>query len=340
MPRKALLVLSLIATVTAAVWYLRQDRRPEHYTGVVEGEERIIRSEVSGRVLEVRFGEGAIVPANTVVASISDNGITAKMQSKQQEIASIDADVRAQQEQVALLEATWERDVSARRAELEHAESAARLAERTLERERALVKSGASTNQLLDDVRARRDQAESMLVRARALLARTEAEQRRIPLARKRLESLASKRDLAEAQLRELEIERAKHEIRSPAATTVVQTQFLWPGELAQPGSAVLALLDPLDKYVQIYVPVSDIARLRLGQRAEIELDSAPQQRIPGEISFIADRANFTPEKIETRSDRMGQVYRVKVRVLDGVEQLRPGTEGNVYLAGEAEEPA
>ncbi len=55
---------------------------------------------------------------------------------------------------------------------------------------------------------------------------------------------------------------------------------------------------------------------------------------MPGEVVFVADQANFTPEKIETRSDRLGQVYRAKVRILEGVERFQPGTEGNVYLLG------
>jgi HlyD family secretion protein len=118
-----------------------------------------------------------------------------------------------------------------------------------------------------------------------------------------------------------------------------VQTQLLWPGELAQPGTPVLAVLDPQDKYVQIYVPVSDLARVPVGTRVEIELDSAPGQRVPGEVSFVADQANFTPEKIETRSDRVGQVYRAKVRILEGVERFQPGTEGNVILAPEGGTP-
>jgi HlyD family secretion protein len=79
-------------------------------------------------------------------------------------------------------------------------------------------------------------------------------------------------------------------------------------------------------------VPVADVGALHVGQRAEIELDSRPGRRVPGEVSFIADKANFTPEKIETRSDRMGQVYRVKIRILEGVERFQPGTEGNVYF--------
>ena len=123
-----------------------------------------------------------------------------------------------------------------------------------------------------------------------------------------------------------------KHEIRAPSVPSVVQTQLLWPGELAQPGTPILSVLDPRDKYVQIYVPVADVAEVRVGRQVEIELDSAPGRRVAGEVSFVADRANFTPEKIETRSDRLGQVYRAKVRILEDVERFQPGTEGNVYL--------
>jgi hypothetical protein len=117
---------------------------------------------------------------------------------------------------------------------------------------------------------------------------------------------------------------------------TVVQTQFVWPGELAQPGTPVVAVLDPEDKNVQVYLPVAAMGRVRVGTRVEIELDSTPGRRIPGELSFIADQANFTPEKIETRGDRVGQVYRAKVRVLEGAALLKPGTEGDVYLVGDA----
>ena len=78
------------------------------------------------------------------------------------------------------------------------------------------------------------------------------------------------------------------------------------------------------------------LAHVKIGDAVEIELDSSPGQRVPGEISFLADQATFTPEKIESRSDRLGQVYRAKVRILECVERFQPGTEGNVYLVGRA----
>jgi len=194
------------------------------------------------------------------------------------------------------------------------------------------MKQGVTTVQRLDEAHSRRDQAESAVQRSRDLVGRAQAEERTIAVARQQLDVLRAQRDLARRQLDELRVLDAKYEIRAPAVGTVVQTQLIWPGELAQPGTAMLSVLDPRDKYVQIYVPVADAARVRVGSRVEIELDSEPGRRVPGEVSFVADQANFTPEKIETRSDRLGQVYRAKVRILEEVERFQPGTEGNVYL--------
>ena len=335
MPRKLLLpVLLVVVAVAGLAWYFARDRRPPHYTGFVEGEERVLRSEVTGRVLEVSFGEGAAVPANEVVARLDDADIQSRIASKQHELAVLDADIATQEERIRLVESTWARDLNARRADLKQAEAAATLARKTFEREQGLVKTGASTAQLLDDRRAALDQAVSALERAKEMLARTAAEERTIAVARDELDMLHAKRNLTLAQLDELRVTAAKYTIRAPAVATVVQTQFIWPGELAQPGSPIVSVLDPADKYVQVYVPAADVTRFRVGQRVEIELDSEPGRRVPGEVSFVADQANFTPEKIETRSDRLGQVYRAKVRILEGVERFQPGTEGNVYLVG------
>jgi len=322
----------LVLLVVAGVWWARRNQRPPYYTGFVEGEERVLRSEVNGRVLEVAFAEGARVPADAVVARLDDADIQTRLKAKQQELAVADADVRAQEERIRLTQSTWERDVSARRADVAQTGSALDLAERTLERERDLVKTGASTAQLLDDRRSARDQARSTRDRASEMLARTEAEERTVTLAKRQLDVLQEKRELARAELAELQVTADKYAIRAPAVPTVVQTQLVWPGELAQPGTPILSVLDPTDTYVQVYVPVADVDHFRVGRHVSIELDSAPGRRVPGEVSFVADKANFTPEKIETRDDRLGQVYRAKIRILENVERFKPGTEGNVYL--------
>ena len=333
MPRKIVIpVLLVVAAIATWSWYVRRERGPAHYTGFVEGEERVIRAEVSGRVLEVHYVEGDAVPADAVLATLDDRDIRARLQSKQEEIAVLEAELQTQEERVALIEQTWRRDVSARAADLRGNEASAELAARNLQRQQRLREQGVSAVQELDERRTQHDEATSAVDRARQLLGRAEAEERQIAVARREIDTLRARRALSQAQLGELQVTLAKYTVRAPGVPTTVQTQFVWPGELAQPGTALAALLDPRDKYVQLYVPVVDVGALCVGQRVAIELDSRPGERVPGEISFLADRAHFTPEKIETRSDRLGQVYRVKVRILEQVERFQPGTEGNVYL--------
>jgi HlyD family secretion protein len=339
MDRRIPIIVVVLAAIAGAVWWLRTDRGPVHYTGFVEGEERVIRSEVAGRVMEVPFREGDQVPAGAIVARLDDRDIAAKVATKRAEIETFDSEIRRQEEQVALTESTWRRDRSAREAEVREAAAAAQRAERTFAREQDLVRTGASTAQQLDDTRAARDQAVSALQRAREMLGRAQAEQRSITLARQQQDVLRQQRERAGAELAELEVTRSKFAIRAPEVPTVVQTQLIWPGELAQAGTAIVSVLDPRDKYVQVYIPVADTGRFRVGRKVEIELDSEPGRRVPGEVSFIADSANFTPEKIETRSDRLGQVYRAKIRILEGVERFQPGTEGNVYPVDDGTTP-
>src|SRR5262249_33863303 len=158
----------LIAAILAAGGYVYWRRMPraEFYTGVVEGEERVMRSEVSGRVLSVEFEEGDHVPADAVIARLDDADIRAIIQSKQQQLNVLTAQLERQRQQLAPTERPWEQDVTARRADLRQATAASELAEVTYKRERDLIVTGASTQQQLDEMRSSRDQAVSARDRA------------------------------------------------------------------------------------------------------------------------------------------------------------------------------
>src|SRR5262249_34707153 len=156
----------------AGVIYVRRDHGPAHYTGFVEGEERVLRSEVVGRILEVKYGEGDVVPANAPVAVLDDQDIRTRIESKHHEIDVIDSDIATQKERIDLTESTWTREQSASEAQLREAEATADLAQKTYTREQALQKSGASTAQLLDEARAKREQTVSAVERVKQMLAR------------------------------------------------------------------------------------------------------------------------------------------------------------------------
>lgn len=335
LPRLPFLVVPLL--LAAALFWARHDGDAgNRFTGFVEGEERIVRSEAAGRVLEVLFDDGDQVPAGAVIARIDPADLEARLASARQEVEVLARQVQQATLDADLREASWKQDLAVREAEAGQAVADAALAVRNAEREEGLDRKGATTRQALDEARNRRSAAEAASVRAASILARTRAEEAAVASARARVDVMKSRQELAVRRMAELQLARAKCDVRAPAVPTVVQARLLWPGELAQPGTAVLSLLDPADKYVQLYVPVPDLARVRVGTKVEIALDSRPGRRWPGEVSFVADRASFTPEKIETRADRVGQVYRAKVRILEGAAEFAPGSEGDVYLKDEA----
>ena len=68
-----------------------------------------------------------------------------------------------------------------------------------------------------------------------------------------------------------------------------------------------------------------DLARLRLGQDAEVVTDDGQTRK--GRLSFVASRAEFTPKNVQTRDERVKLVYR---------HQGRPRERGRPLQARDA----
>ena len=175
--------------------------------------------------------------------------------------------------------------------------------------------------------------AQAVLTREREALAQAEANLRQIELAENALEVQKHELAVDTEKLEQMRIILDKYTIRAPRNCTV-QTRLIRAGEYVNPGTGIATLLDPLDKYVRVYVPVPDLDKVHVGDSVTIEPDALPGVFIPGEISFMEDIAQFTPKNIEIKSDRITQVFATKVRILDQLERLKPGMEGTAYLNG------
>jgi len=113
----------------------------------------------------------------------------------------------------------------------------------------------------------------------------------------------------------------------------VVTVRHGEPGETSAPGTPVLTLMNPADRWVRIYVREDRIGALRLGQKAEISSDTYPDSTYDGEVSFVASEAEFTPKNVQTREERVKLVFAVKVRITgDPRQELKPGMPADVRL--------
>lgn len=64
---------------------------------------------------------------------------------------------------------------------------------------------------------------------------------------------------------------------------------------------------------------------MHLGDAFDVTVDSAPGEVFPGRVSRIYEKAEYTPKTIQTQSQRVNLVYRVKITVQDEKGILKPG---------------
>jgi len=117
----------------------------------------------------------------------------------------------------------------------------------------------------------------------------------------------------------------------------VVLARAAQPGEVAAVGATVLSVGDLDNVWFEGYLPETSLALVRYGQKAEVSVDTYPEKKYSGTVSFIADKAEFTPKAVETYKERVTQVYRTKISLGNPNRELKKGmpAEAVIYLEGQ-----
>lgn len=249
--------------------------------------ERLSRVDVGatlvGRVQSVAVRAGAQVAQGALLVQLE----TAEARAA---LAQAQATLAQQQARAAGLRSTGRSGID---AQLAQAEAGLRAAQRDLQRSRALLAQGFVSQAQLDDseralqvaqaqqrgAAAQRDayrDGGSEIAQARAQVAQAGAA---VDAARLRLEQMA---------------------VRAPADAQVL-TRSVEPGQIVQPGTALLrlALAGPTQIVAQVDERFLD--QLRTGQRAAVVADAFPAQPLPASIISIAPAVDAQRGAVEVK---------------------------------------
>jgi multidrug resistance efflux pump len=133
----------------------------------------------------------------------------------------------------------------------------------------------------------------------------------------------------AEANVALTEAQIAKLTVVAPA-DGVILTRNVEPGEVVSPGSVVLSLGQLADLTITVYVSEDVYGQLKLGQAAEVKVDSFPGKVFKGVIIHISDKGEFTPRNVQTADGRKATVYAIKLKVENTESNLKPGMPADV----------
>jgi HlyD family secretion protein len=274
-----------------------RDAKPDAY-GTFEAIEVVVASQTTGQLLTFTPVEGIQLAKGSVIAIVDTSQLALQ---------------RAQI--VAQREATGSRATEAAR-QIRVLEIQRTIARRTYERTRRLFSQKAATAPQLDQ--AERDY--------RVLGAQIEA-------ARAQQQSVLREMSSGTAQVAQIQERIGKSHIENPERGTVLAT-FVRAGEVVQPGQPLyrIANLDTL--MLRAYVSETQLHSIRLGQQVQVNVDSSGNNvtALPGTISWISSKAEFTPTPVQTRDERADLVYGVKILVPNQGGVLKIGMPADVTL--------
>ncbi len=153
-----------------------------------------------------------------------------------------------------------------------------------------------------------------------------------------RLLQMQARAAAAKAQAMSSAVSSAKtnFNIKSPISG-ICETRSIEPGELVAAGQVLLTILDPHSVYMKGYISEGDIGKIKIGQQADVYLDSDSKKAHSAHIASIDHAPSFTPENVYFKDDRVRQVFGVKLD-LDSPDGLaKPGisAEARITLKGQ-----
>jgi len=359
MNRKRLLIIVVAAGIGAVAaysmgWFHRETGLQG--SGTVEARNIRVGSKVGGRIDKVLVREGDAVEPGQVLVTFDDKELHATLEQMRaaaekaqrgfrpeeiEEARAAAAQARAEYEQRR--NGYRQEDIDSAKADLDRATADEIRAHLDAQRYDALAQKDLVSKQQRDTAEANWKMALAQKQNAQHKLeelqkgyrpeeiAAAEARYHQTQATLEKFERGNRKEDV-EAAKAAFALEEARYRERqvvAPSAATV-EVLDVRPGDLIAPNTPIATLLERDQIYVRIYIPETQIGHVQLGERAEIHVDSFPNQVFNGVVDQINQQAEFLPRNVQTREERVHQVFGVKVRIDDASHRVRAGMAADV----------
>lgn len=333
--KSQLIVVLFGITVVIAIiiwWSLRPTKLP---LGIASGNGRIEATEINiatkapGRIMKILVQEGDFVHAGKVLVHMDTQVLNAQK-------AEAEAHVRQAENahttaKAIVLQRKSEHNaakavVAQRRAELN-------AASKRLKRSQRLVGEGATPRQEVDDNLAR---VQGIQAARSAALAQVAAASAAILASQSQVVQSLSMIEAAKATVARLQADIDDSDLKA-SRDGRVQYRIAEPGEVLGAGGRVLNIVDLTDVYMTFFLPTEAAGKVGLGSDIRLVFDALPDYVIPAKASFVASVAQFTPKTVETESERLKLMFRVRARIdphllKQHINQVKIGVPGMAYV--------
>lgn len=270
-------------------------------SGSFEATEIIVSSQANGKILSLNIIEGQTLLANQIIGQIDST----QLYLQKMALLSNAQGVRAQRPNIDAQTAAIEQQIQ------------------TLQQERTrtqnLIAANAANKKQLDDINSQIDVLQKQLSAQTSTLQKSSA-------------NISAQSSALHIQVAQLEDLLEKSTIKSPISG-VVLNKYAEEGELAGTGTPLFKIADIENMHLRAYVTNDQLSKVKLNDEVEVRVDAGngEMKTYTGTVSWISDKAEFTPKTIQTKNERANLVYAIKIAVKnDGF--LKIGMYGEVVF--------
>jgi len=105
----------------------------------------------------------------------------------------------------------------------------------------------------------------------------------------------------------------------------VVLVKAIEAGELATVGTPIVTMANLKELNLRVYVDEVSYGKISLGEGVLVSVDSFPKEKFKGTVTYISNQAEFTPKSIQTKDERVAQVFAIKIKIANPELKLKPG---------------
>jgi HlyD family secretion protein len=309
------MIVGVVAAVVVAlsVFYLL---RPEPL--LVQGEADATRldiaARVDGRVKEIPVERGQNVPANAVLVRIDNPETVAKLGQMKAAMAVAEAQL------ANVMVGTRVETIAARKAELERAQAALVLAQKTFDRTRILTEQGNSPQSRLDQM------TDSLHENERAVDQANSAHEQAVNGYTKEERAIAKANvEKANADIQSVQSIIDQLVVYAPVASQIYQRN-VEPGEYVSPGVPLITLIDLADVWIHFDLREDLLKTLKVGDRFNVRVPALDDRSITVEVKLIATKGEYSSWRAtRATGDFDLRTFSIRAYPVQAVPDLRPG---------------
>lgn len=136
-----------------------------------------------------------------------------------------------------------------------------------------------------------------------------------------------------QAKARLIQAETMKEEAKVKAPWTgVIIDKYIEEGELVSQLVPLFTIGDLKIAKLKIYVPLKEMEIIKIGDRIDVKIDAYKDKTFNGKVTYISDKAEFTPKNIQTKDERIKEVFAVEITIQNDEKIFKPGMPADAIL--------